>query len=136
MNRERPTQPTHLARAPEDTLLAEIRSRTPARLFAGRAGASYRTQTLLELREDHAAALDAVQDQLDLRRDLGEELVKQFGLVEVATKAASKLEYLRRPDLGLQLEQQIQHVSPPRTRLAGGPAALFNADLILPRKSP
>jgi ethanolamine ammonia-lyase small subunit len=113
MNRERPTQPTHLARASEDTLLAEIRSRTPARLFAGRAGASYRTQTLLELREDHAAALDAVQDQLDLGRDLGEVLVREFGLVEVATKAASKLEYLRRPDMGRELSEAARSALAP-----------------------
>src|SRR5262245_28243698 len=103
MNRERATPNTQLAGATEPSLLAEIQTRTPARLFVGRAGASYRTRTLLDLREDHAAALDAVQDELDLRRDLGDQLVTQFGLVEVATKAASKLDYLRRPDLGREL---------------------------------
>ena len=36
--------------------LAAARERTPARLFAGRAGTAYRTGTYLDLRRDHAAA--------------------------------------------------------------------------------
>ncbi len=51
--------------------LAELRARTPARLIVGRAGTSYRTATQLELREDHAAAVDAVQAELDIERDFG-----------------------------------------------------------------
>src|SRR5207302_2787649 len=43
-----------------DALLAAIRARTPARLLVGRAGGGYRTATYLELRRDHAAAMDAV----------------------------------------------------------------------------
>src|SRR5437870_488599 len=79
-------------------LLAAVRERTPARVFVGRAGASYPTATLLSLREDHAAALDAVQTELELQGDLGHELVQRFGLFEVITQAASKAEYHRRPD--------------------------------------
>jgi ethanolamine ammonia-lyase small subunit len=77
-----------------------IRSRTPARLLTGRAGPSYRTATQLELRRDHAAALDAVHAELDLERDFGREFVDQWGLFEVMTRASSKAEYLMRPDLG------------------------------------
>ncbi len=76
---------------------------TPARLWTGRAGVSYRTSTALELRRDHAAAVDAVHTELDLIRDLGADFVRQFGLFEISTEATSKTEYLARPDLGRRL---------------------------------
>src|SRR5436189_6331179 len=85
------------------SLLDAIRARTPARLMVGRAGSGYRTETLLELRADHAAALDAVRVELDVGRDLGPDLVQRYGLFEVATRAASKPDYLMRPDLGRSL---------------------------------
>ena len=76
---------------------------TPARLWAGRVGVSYRTATALELRRDHAAAVDAVRTELDLVRDLGAGFVRHFGLFELNTEASSKTEYLARPDLGRRL---------------------------------
>jgi ethanolamine ammonia-lyase small subunit len=69
-------------------------------LLVGRSGAAYRTSTQLELREAHAAARDAVRHELDLEKQFGADLVKRFGLFEVCTRAASKDEYLLRPDLG------------------------------------
>jgi ethanolamine ammonia-lyase small subunit len=78
-------------------------ARTPARLLLGRAGTSYCTATQLQLRQDHAAALDAVHAELDLERDLGPELVARWGLFSVATAATTKAEYLMRPDLGRRL---------------------------------
>jgi ethanolamine ammonia-lyase small subunit len=89
--------------------LAAIRARTPARLLVGRAGPGYRTATWLTLREDHAAALDAVHAEIT-GRDLGEELVARFALFEVSTRAASKQEYLMRPDLGRQLDEESRQV--------------------------
>jgi ethanolamine ammonia-lyase small subunit len=86
--------------------LAALRARTPARLIVGRAGTSYRTQTQLELREDHAAALDAVAAELDLARDLGAELVARMKLFEVTTQAGDKREYLARPELGRRLSPE------------------------------
>jgi ethanolamine ammonia-lyase small subunit len=88
---------------PVNPLLAAARARTPARILAGRAGCSYRTATHLALRQDHAAALDAVRAEVDLARDLGPDLVERFGLFEVTTRAASREQYLIRPDLGRQL---------------------------------
>ena len=85
--------------------LAQVRALTPARLFAGRAGSSYRTETMLELRADHAAAVDAVHAGFDLGRDLGPEFVARWGLIEVATRATTRAEYLRRPDLGRSLDE-------------------------------
>lgn len=81
-------------------IVREIRARTPARLLVGRSGASYRTATQLQLRVDHAAAVDAVRTELDLERDLGPDLIRRYGLFEVSTRATSKPEYLMRPDLG------------------------------------
>src|SRR4051794_12483317 len=91
------------AKSSATDLLAAARDRTPARLLVGRAGPAYRTATHLDLRRDHAAARDAVRAELDLQRDLGPELVERFRLFEVQTLAASKDEYLLRPDRGRRL---------------------------------
>src|SRR5262245_35652268 len=84
-------------------VIAAIKSQTPARILVGRAGPAYRTATQLELRQDHAAALDAVHAELDLARDFGREFVQRWNLFTVQTCAGSKSEYLMRPDLGRRL---------------------------------
>src|SRR6476469_3651374 len=89
-------------------LIERIRARTPARVLADRSGAAYRTGTQLELRQAHAAARDAVRTELDLERDLGPEFVRQWKLFSVSTMAASKDEYLRRPDLGRRLDENAR----------------------------
>jgi len=83
--------------------LESVRQRTPARIFQGRAGVGYRTPTQLELRRDHAAALDAVHAEIDLERDLGADFVARWKLFEVQSQATSKPQYLMRPDLGRRL---------------------------------
>jgi ethanolamine ammonia-lyase small subunit len=90
-----------LADLPE--ILKKVRAQTPARLLAGRSGAAYRTNTQLELREAHAAARDAVRAELNLLEDLGGNFVGEWNLFEVSSRAASKDEYLLRPDLGRRL---------------------------------
>src|SRR5688572_27416466 len=77
----------------EIAILDAVRARTPARLLEGRAGPAYRTATALALRADHAAARDAVLDEME----------PLAGLLEVRSRCASKAEYLLRPDLGRQL---------------------------------
>jgi ethanolamine ammonia-lyase small subunit len=89
---------TGVIRAPRG--LDGLRERTPARVLVGRAGVSYPTATQLELREDHAIALDAVRAPLDLHAALGIDVVERFALFEVRTCATSKEEHLLRPDLG------------------------------------
>jgi len=84
-------------------IVKKVRARTPARLLAGRSGAAYRTNTQLELREAHAAARDAVRAELDLFTNFGEDFVRKWNLFEVCSQAASKDEYLLRPDLGRHL---------------------------------
>lgn len=89
-------------------LIDKIRARTPARVLAERTGAAYRTPTQLKLRQDHAAARDAVRAEFDLTRDLGAEFVARWKLFSVSTMAASKDEYLRRPDLGRRLDENAR----------------------------
>lgn len=97
-------------------MIDRIRARTPARVLVERAGAGYRTPTQLELRAAHAAARDAVRSELDLERDLDAEIVKQWQLFQVSTRARSKDEYLLRPDLGRSFTesaaQQIKAACP------------------------
>lgn len=90
-------------------LIEKIRARTPARVMADRAGAAYRTGTQLELRQAHAAARDAVRAEFDLERDLGADFVQQWTLFTVNTMAASKDEYLQRPDLGRRLNEDARN---------------------------
>ena len=91
-----------------NTLLERIRERTPARLLEGRSGASYRTQSQLDLRHAHAAAVDAVRDELALSTTFGEEFCHQWKLFEVFTEAVSKSEYLLRPDKGRRLSAEAR----------------------------
>lgn len=96
--------------APADGLPEAVRralERTPARVAVGRAGPGYRTATALKLREDHAAARDAVRAELDLPAAFGD------ALFWTRTQARSKDEYLLRPDLGRRLDD------PSRARIAG-----------------
>src|SRR5437879_6348483 len=89
-------------------VIQAVRARTPARILVGRSGPAYRTSTQLELRKDHAAALDAVHAELDLLRDFGREFVERWRLFEVRSQASSKTEYLMRPDLGRRLHEAGQ----------------------------
>jgi ethanolamine ammonia-lyase small subunit len=87
-------------------IVREVRRRTPARLLVGRTGTAYKTDTLVELREAHAAARDAVRTELDLQHDLGETVVAKWNLFEVCTQASSKEEFLMRPDLGRRFDSR------------------------------
>jgi ethanolamine ammonia-lyase small subunit len=79
---------------------------TPARLLVGRAGAAYRTETQLQLREDHANARDAVRAELDLKTAFASEFIEKWKLFVVPTRASTKLEYLSRPALGLEFSDE------------------------------
>lgn len=81
-------------------LVRKIRARTPARILVGRAGPAYRTETQLQLREDHAAARDAVRAELDVNSAFGAGFIEKWKLFEVGTRAVSKDEYLQHPSLG------------------------------------
>jgi ethanolamine ammonia-lyase small subunit len=84
-------------------VIRAIRARTPARLFVGRAGPACRTATQLGLREDHAAAVDAVHAELEPLRHFGAQWLEHWQTLAVSTCASSKTEFLMRPDLGRRL---------------------------------
>jgi len=81
-----------------------IRQRTPARIYTGRVGGAYLTSTQLQLRQDHAAARDAVQAELAL----DPAFCEAHQLFEVRTQATSKAEYLLRPDRGRMLTESAR----------------------------
>jgi ethanolamine ammonia-lyase small subunit len=87
-------------------IVRRIKMHTPARLLVGRAGAAYRTATQLQLREDHAKARDAVRAELDLNKAFNSEFIKKWKPFEVKTRASTKLEYLARPALGREFNDE------------------------------
>ncbi|WFU70266.1 ethanolamine ammonia-lyase subunit EutC [Bradyrhizobium sp. CB2312] len=82
----------------------DLRSLTPARVALGRSGASVPTKPLLDFTLDHARARDAVHAVFDAPR-LAADL-RALGLVvtEASSQAVDRRDYLRRPDLGRQLD--------------------------------
>ena len=85
--------------------LADLRKLTPARVALGRSGASLPTAALLDFTLDHARARDAVHAHFhasDLTASLAHLGVRSF---EVASRAGSRGDYLRRPDLGRRLDE-------------------------------
>jgi ethanolamine ammonia-lyase small subunit len=89
-------------------LVRRIRARTPARVLAGRAGAAYRTETQIQLREDHAAARDAVRTEFDMRATFGAEFIEKWKLFEVRTRATTKDEFLLHPSLGREFSDAVR----------------------------
>lgn len=78
-----------------------LRRSTQARIGLGRTGDALPTRRLLEFRAAHAEARDAVHDPLDVAALV--DAVEAVGLGRpsvVASEAADRGEYLRRPDLG------------------------------------
>ena len=84
---------------------AHLRCFTRARIALGRSGASLPTTALLEFGLAHAQARDAVHTPLDL--DALAVAAQAAGLpapLRVHSAAANRATYLRRPDLGRQLD--------------------------------
>ncbi len=77
-----------------------MRRATPARLGVGRAGTRCTTAALLQFRADHARAIDAVITEVS------PQWVKRSGLLEVHSRAASRQEFLLRPQSGRMLADQ------------------------------
>ena len=98
----------------------KMKLRTPARLGCGKAGARYKTLTMLRFRADHAAAQDAVFSQV------AEDFAQKNGLVPVQTRCKDKDEYLTRPDLGRCFDEENQRKikaavpTPPRVQVVVG----------------
>ncbi len=87
----------------------ELRRTTQARIGLGRSGNGLPTSADLRFRAAHAAARDAVHDELDV-----DDLVSQLAALDlgdpvvVASQAATRAQYLRRPDLGRELSAPLE----------------------------
>ncbi len=101
---ERSLKPTPAATSGRDSWQGLSRY-TDARIALGRAGGSYRTATLLELRLAHARARDAVQQAFDPQPVIAALRHAGHETFSLATLAASRPEYLLRPDLGRRLSE-------------------------------
>ena len=80
--------------------LALAAASTPARIGTGRTGPRPPLEHWLRFRADHAAANDAVL------HEVSPELVERLGFFEVSSRAATKDEFLTRPDLGRALSPE------------------------------
>ena len=83
--------------------LKALMASTTARIGVGRSGPRYRTASLLLFQADHAVTQDA------LYRDVDQKLLDDLGLFTVQTRiTGGKQEYLLRPDLGRQLNDEAR----------------------------
>ena len=100
---EEPDRRAPLVEKPENPdALRRMMTKTTARIGVGKAGPRLKTQTLLKLRADHAAARDAVM------MDVGEELIRSLGLFPVTTCCSDKNTFLTRPDLGRDFDEETR----------------------------
>ena len=84
--------------------LRDLRHLTPARVGLGRAGVSLPTSALLEFTLDHARARDAVHAGFDTAAIISGLDALGLQTLQVSSRAQSREDYLRRPDLGRKLD--------------------------------
>lgn len=82
-------------------LAQRLRSLTQARVALGRAGQALPTRALLDFQLDHARARDAVHTPLSAE-GFAEAICRP--VIEVRSRAVDRAAYLKRPDLGRQLD--------------------------------
>ena len=80
------------------------RAATPARLALGRAGAGMPTDETLRFGWAHAMARDAIHAALDVDALAGDLQAQGWEVERVRSRADDRVTYLRRPDLGRQLD--------------------------------
>ena len=78
----------------------KFKQATVSRIGIGRTGPRYLTRPQLRFRADHAVAQDAVFN------DVSAEFLKEWGLPEIKTRCVDKDEFLTRPDLGRELDDE------------------------------
>ncbi len=81
-----------------------LRRHTPARISLGRAGTSLPTAEVLRFAGAHAQARDAVHLPLDVDALAADLHARGHAAVAVRGRAATRTEYLTRPDLGRRLD--------------------------------
>jgi ethanolamine ammonia-lyase small subunit len=105
--------------------LRDLRHLTPARVGLGRAGASLPTSALLEFTLDHARARDAVHAGFDTAAIASGLDALGLRTLRVSSRAQSRKDYLRRPDLGRKLDAASQD------SLAGGRHGPYDLAIII-----
>jgi ethanolamine ammonia-lyase small subunit len=80
---------------------ARLRNHTKARIGLGRAGDAQPLESLLDFQLAHARARDAVHLPFDT--DAIKDALEDLNPIVVASQAADRATYLRRPDLGRRL---------------------------------
>ena len=96
--------------------LVPLRRFTPARIALGRAGSGLPTEAHLQFSLDHAMARDAVHAALDFAALAAALERRGWRSLQVASAAADRDQYLRRPDFGRRLSPSS------RAALATAPA--------------
>jgi len=91
-----------------DNPLSKLRSLTPARIGIGRAGSGVPTAELLAFGLAHARARDAVHAALDVDRMVSALTSMNLPVQVVNSQAPDRATYLRRPDLGRRLSNEMQ----------------------------
>ncbi|KAB7744178.1 ethanolamine ammonia-lyase subunit EutC [Nostocoides sp. F2B08] len=84
--------------------LVNLAASTSARLAVGRAGPRPPTRSVLLFGADHAVTQDAIFG------DVPTELLERFGLFTVQTRVTSQDEFLLRPDLGRELDDDARRM--------------------------
>jgi ethanolamine ammonia-lyase small subunit len=92
--------------ASEPSFWSELRRFTPARIGLGRSGVAVPTHEVLAFGWAHARARDAVHTPLDHVALEGELHASGFDVRQAHSCAPDRATYLRRPDLGRQLDPQ------------------------------
>ncbi len=93
--------------------ILELKKTTPARTLSGRVGDREKTEIVFRKNANLSAMVDAVWKPLD------REFVKKMGYPIIKTKPNSKDEYLMRPDLGRELDEENLEIV--RTKLKKNP---------------
>ncbi|HZY18511.1 MAG TPA: ethanolamine ammonia-lyase subunit EutC [Ramlibacter sp.] len=86
----------------------ELRRFTPARIGLGRSGVALPTREVLDFGLAHARARDAVHAPLDTAALAADLRAAGFDVVQARSRAPDRATYLRRPDLGRQLDPDAQ----------------------------
>src|SRR5215207_8002103 len=87
----------------DDGWWAGLRRLTAARIGLQRTGASLATGPLLDFKLAHAQARDAVHEPLDEPRLIADLARLGIAVLQVASAAEQRQQYLMRPDLGRRL---------------------------------
>ncbi len=97
-------QPAEKTISKQEESIEELKKKTPSRIGVGRAGSRPKTNTWLQFRLDHAAAVDAVYGEVP------DKILHQLDLFQVQTRVKDKEEYIRRPDLGRKLSDEAKEL--------------------------